>query len=400
MRLYFNYTDIKTVISLTVHPTDKSENLKLSAKISDYFGNALANMPIEFFDSNRLIGSAMSNEEGIAELEYTVETEDHPTIIAKFAGKERYRAGSSPLTIGEWSIAADMPTPRDEVRAAAIGSRIYVIGGFEVSTTSSSNIVEVYDTRTNTWSKAKELPFGLDHAGVASYQGKLYVVGGFRGGLIPSDFLLIFDPLTDEWTRGADMPTARGALITEFIDGILYAVGGLSLASLDVNEAYDPRTNTWTTKAPMPTPRDHLASAVANGKLYVIGGRQGNTLTNLDVNEEYDPIMDEWTTKAPMPTSRGGLTAALLSDGIYVTCGETPSKLFSANEQYIPSLDMWIVRQELPTARHGCASAEVEGKIYIIGGSQNTGLSVYAPSNKNEVFTPVDWKTLIENVKP
>ncbi|MFQ5941903.1 MAG: PQQ-dependent sugar dehydrogenase, partial [Nitrososphaerales archaeon] len=143
MRLDFNYTNVKTIVSISVRPDAKDEDSrKLTARISDYFGNAVSDVPVEFFESNRMIGSSVSNLEGVAELEYTIGADDDPTIIAKFAGNERYRASSSPPTTSGWTIAADMPTPRDEVRAGAIGSKIYVVGGFEISTTQASNIVE------------------------------------------------------------------------------------------------------------------------------------------------------------------------------------------------------------------------------------------------------------------
>jgi N-acetylneuraminic acid mutarotase len=304
---------------------------------------------------------------------------------------------TAPAT-NEWSIAANLPTPRHELRAAAIGDKIYAVGGFTTSPSSNTNSLEIYDVETNTWSRGKELPMKLDHVGIDSYQGKLYVVGGFAEHFpvpqTPTNTLFIYDPVTDEWTRGADMPTRRGALTAKFVNGILYAVGGLDHIALPVNEAYDPRTNTWTIKAPMPTPREHLASGVVDGKLYVMGGIQGSELTILDVNEEYDPISDKWITKAPMPSRRGSIDAASLSDSIYIFCGEGFTRTFSSNEQYVPSLDMWIIREDMPTARAGCAVAEVEGSIYVLGGNLVPPYTAFSPSGDNEVFTPVDW-TLI-----
>jgi N-acetylneuraminic acid mutarotase len=402
MRLDFSYSNITTTISLSARPDGAKESTKLTAKISDYFGNPVADIPIEFYDSGRLIGSSKSDPEGLAQIEYASGAEEQHAIIASFAGSDKYRSSSSAPATKEWSIAADMLTPRHEVKAATIGNRIYVVGGYATSSSVSTNILEIYDAETNTWSRGKELPMALDHVGVASYQGKLYVVGGFSKHVpdTPSNTIFIYDPITDEWTRWADMPTPRGALTVDFVNGILYAVGGLNHIPLRINEAYDPATNTWTVKAPMPTARDHLTSGVVDGKLYVIGGRTGSTLTNLDVNEEYDPINDKWTTRAPMPSDRGAIDAASLSDSIYVFCGETPTITFANNEQYIPSLDMWIVREDMPTARAGCAVAEVGGSIYVIGGNPDPAFSVFSPSAENEQFTPTSWKTLIENLNP
>ncbi|MFY3740371.1 MAG: putative membrane protein [Candidatus Nitrosomirales archaeon] len=313
----------------------------------------------------------------------------------KISSNEQYTL-SSPAGAKEWSIAADMPTPRDECGAASIESKIFVVGGYGANI-STIDTVEVYDTISKTWIEGKELPVALTHAAVTSYQGKLYVVGGLNLDAKASNTLFILDPLTNEWARGQDMPTARGALTVQFVNGILYAVGGWDGTSLRVNEAYDTVTNTWASRAPMPTPRDHLASGVVDDKLYVIGGRQGNLLTNQNVNEQYDPASDKWSTKAPMPSHRAGLTAASLSDSIYVFGGENLVRAFPNNEQYIPSLDMWIGRELMPTARHGLASAEAGGNIYVICGSVIPGTLV---SGKNEVFTPLDWRTISENGNP
>lgn len=297
----------------------------------------------------------------------------------------------------EWAISSPMPTERTEVAAATIGSRIYVVGGFD-SSGNTLDTVEVYDPRSNTWSKAKELPVRLHHVAAASYQDKLYVVGGYQEGWIPSNALFIYDPVANDWRRAKDMPTARGALTAQFIDGILYAVGGWNGLPLGTNEAYDPSTDSWEVMASMPTAREHLASGVVDSKLYVIGGRQGSLTSNLDVNEEYNPKTNEWVTRAPMPSKRGGIVGASLPDSIFVFGGESPGKTFDNNEQYVAPFDMWMTRERMPTARHGLAAAVAGGDIYVIGGGLKPGLSV---SSSNEVFTALDWRKVISvDVKP
>ena len=248
--------------------------------------------------------------------------------------------------VSEWSVLVDMPTPRTEVTASTIGSRIYVVGGFD-AVGDTSSVIEVYDPRSNTWSEGKQLPIALHHAAATSYEGKLYIVGGYSEGWIPSSTLFIYDPLTNEWTRSRDMSTPRGALTSQFINGILYAVGGWNIVY---------------------------------------------------VNDEYDPVTNTWTTKSSMPTNRGGIVASSLYESIYVFGGETSTGTFYDNEQYIPSLDIWLIREMMPTARHGLAAVEAGGSIYVIGGGINPGFSV---SGKNEVFTPVDWKKTINvNIIP
>jgi len=97
-----------------------------------------------------------------------------------------------------WDILAPMPSPRTEVAVAAIGEKIYVIGGFNRSS-QTTDTVEVYNTITNTWHSASSLPIKLHHVGAASFSDEIYVVGGFLDGWIPTDSLFIYNPEKDSW---------------------------------------------------------------------------------------------------------------------------------------------------------------------------------------------------------
>ncbi|HEU4605587.1 MAG TPA: kelch repeat-containing protein [Nitrososphaera sp.] len=289
-----------------------------------------------------------------------------------------------------WSEGKPMPTPRTEVAGAAVGGKIYIIGGFDQRGRAVST-VEVYDPQADQWNASEPLPWPLHHAAAASYNGTLYVVGGYLADNEPTDKLLAYDPQADSWQELAPMPTARGALAANFVNGTLYAVSGVNSSfgfpafPLATNEAYDPETNGWAQKAPMPTPRQHLASAVLYDRLYVIGGRIDGLSSNLDSNEMYDALQDNWTKLAPMPSKRGGLAAASSdADGnIYVFGGESPAGTFSNNESYHPVTDRWVSATPMPDARHGLAAVTVDNEIYVIGGGPRPGLTV---SGSNQIY--------------
>jgi N-acetylneuraminic acid mutarotase len=296
-----------------------------------------------------------------------------------------------------WTKGANMPTPRSEVAGAALGEKIYIIGGFRNigNKLVNTNIVEVYDTEKNTWSTAPQLPVALNHVGAASYNNKLYVVGGYLDKEIPSNKLFIFDPATNKWQEGKPMPTARAALTANFINGTLYAVGGVSSSgTLKTNEAYNPQTNTWTEKKPMPTVRHHLASAVVDGKLYAIGGRITSILSffvNLNANEVYNPSQDTWNILEPMPSKRSGLAASVVNGSIYLFGGEHPFGTFNKNEKYDPKINKWTSEAPMPTARHGLAAVAINDKIYVIAGGPKPGILIdilpsLTVSNINEIF--------------
>jgi N-acetylneuraminic acid mutarotase len=112
-----------------------------------------------------------------------------------------------------WTTGANMPTKRSEVVGVALGEKIYVIAGLLTGHSDSpTNIVEVYDTKTDKWSTAAPLPEPLHHIAAAAYNGKVYVVGGWDAEKKSSNKLFIYDPDANRWQEGKPMPTARGGL--------------------------------------------------------------------------------------------------------------------------------------------------------------------------------------------
>lgn len=285
---------------------------------------------------------------------------------------------------GYWEKGNPMPTPRTEVTAANIADTVYVIGGFDTEG-EPTDIVEIYNTTTNTWNtQIESLPIPLHHAAAASHQDKIYVIGGYSHDWTTNDRLFIYDPEANGWMEGASMPTPRGSPAANFVNGTLYVIGGDNENPIDITEAYDPINDEWVTKTPMPTSRHHAASAVVDDKIYVIGGRISGSLDNIDIVEEYDPLSDEWTTDLePMPTKRSGIAASSLNNFIYVFGGEQNEGTFNNNERYDPASNTWIIQPPMISARHGLGAISQDGKIYVIGGGPTPGLTV---SDANEIF--------------
>jgi N-acetylneuraminic acid mutarotase len=291
-----------------------------------------------------------------------------------------------------WITKAPAPTKRTEVAAAALGGKIYVIGGFVRGLSFISAKVEEYDPSTDSWRERASLPTGLHHAGIAVANDRLYVIGGFDQSLFnivwhPSAAVYEYNPQTDQWRARKAMPTARGALAVAVLNGKFHAVGGYGAdGNTGAHEVYDPSTDAWTIKAALPVPRDHHAAAVIDNRVYAIGGRLNrNYSQNLAVTEAYDPEKDHWSRKADLPTARSGITAAAVAGRIFVLGGEAPSGTFHENEAYDPQSDTWEQEPPMPTARHGLGSAVMDGRVYVMCGGPSPGGSF---SDVNEVFIP------------
>jgi N-acetylneuraminic acid mutarotase len=305
---------------------------------------------------------------------------ENPIILSSISGADFTIVEANEEPIPSYTTGTIMPSPRSEMAAAAIGSKIFVVGG----SPGTLDTMEVYDADSDTWISSEELdeddpsasatvaplPLAVNHAAAASHDGRLYVVGGYLEGRAPSEKLFIYDPSADTWTQGADMPTPRAALTANFIDGKLYVVGGTNneANALSTLEQYDPSTNTWVELPSMPTARQHLSSAVVDGKLYVAGGRLSGPSANVDAFEAYDPANRSWASLEPMPSERGGLAAAAIGNSLYVFGGESSDTVFDNNEKYDTSIGKWTSEPLLPTPRHGLVAVAIEGEIYLIGG--------------------------------
>ncbi|MBI2815431.1 MAG: hypothetical protein HYX72_00680 [Acidobacteria bacterium] len=293
-------------------------------------------------------------------------------IIAAYAIPSLLAAQS-----GVWERRAPFPVEATEVAAAAIGLKVYVVGG--LLPTGSTNRLFIYDSFTDTWTEGAPLPVdgGVDHANVAALNGKFYFLGGIRiGSSFVTGRTFEYDPGTNEWTERASMPTPRGASGVAALAGRIYVAGGIAAGgSVNTFEAFDPLTNSWTTLPAMPTARDHLTAQAVNGKFYTIAGRRDR---DLNVNEEYDPMLGRWSQRAPIPTARGGLGSGTIGGRIQVFGGEgasgTAEGTFSQNEEYDPATNTWSALAPMPTPRHGIYGATMDGnRIFVPSGGPRAG---------------------------
>ncbi|RMH34249.1 MAG: hypothetical protein D6690_10930 [Nitrospirae bacterium] len=299
--------------------------------------------------------------------------------------------------LGTWTAGPPAPTKRTEVAAAALGGKIYVVGGFSepslgnLANFAISRAVEVYDPSTKTWSTTTSLPEGRHHAGMVAYEDRLYVVGGFTRSFLsvwhPVSTVYRFDPSTEKWSELPPMPTARGALGVAALNGRLYAIGGFDgETNPAVVEVLDLATQQWSTAAPLPTPRDHLAVVSVGSQIFAIGGRpELNYHRNMATVEMYDSVSDRWQSRASLPTARSGIAAGVIDGWIYVVGGESERGTFATNEAYHPQSDRWQTMAPMPTARHGLGAAVLHGRLYALAGGPTPGGSF---SNLNEIFTP------------
>src|SRR5215207_5779385 len=198
---------------------------------------------------------------------------------------------ASPADGPAWRTLAAAPSQRTEVAAAAVGRRIWVLGGYAPDGATLAT-VEVYDTAADRWDRGPDLPVAVNHAMAATPGGVPYIPGG-NDGDGPSAQVARLDG--DRWRTLAPLPQGRSAGGLVALDGRLYLVGGVIEGGLAADTlVYDPAADRWSPAPGLPTPREHLGAAATDGKVYVVGGRVGGLGGNLATAEAFDPASGRW----------------------------------------------------------------------------------------------------------
>jgi len=165
-----------------------------------------------------------------------------------------------------WKALAPMPTKRGAAGAAVVNGKIYVTGGATSLTGVTENgihparphnvlaTVEEYDPATDTWRTRRSMLVARNHHAVAAVGDKVYAIGGRVGAAFISgtsnniDLVEAYDPATDLWTARTRMPTARSAIAAAVYNGQIIVPGGEGqdmrfLAAFKAVEVYDPAVN-------------------------------------------------------------------------------------------------------------------------------------------------------------
>lgn len=314
------------------------------------------------------------------------------TIFVAEQGTGRISA-LTPINLGCWGGKQAMPVATLDAGGAALGGKLYVVGG--KTSAGHQSAMRIYEPATDSWTSGPNLPGpAVENPALVPLGGKLYAFGGstdpFSGAVSNA---AVFDPGTGQWTSLTPMPTARGGAAAQAIGGKIYVAGGMlgTGASAATVEVFDPATGSWSPGPPMTTRRDNPGAAVFDGKLYVFGGRTRNadgTTDNptLASVEMLDPSTGAWLARAPMPTGRRTVVVGTLGGKAQVMGGEIRADggSFNNNEEYDPVTDTWRTLRTMQTGRHGAAAGTIGDTVYVVGGGPTGGLAFTAV---NEAFS-------------
>jgi Kelch motif len=164
----------------------------------------------------------------------------------------------------EWERKASLPEPRFNHAAVAVGSQIWVLGGFAGG--AEHDEVFVYDTENDGWRRSQPLPRPNHAFGALALGDEIWILGGRRGDEILSEVWIFATAGSGGWRRGPAMPKPMELLGTAFYGDRIHAVWE------SVYQIYDLVERRWR-QGPHPLVTRHGLEVFAiDEELFAIGG--------------------------------------------------------------------------------------------------------------------------------
>ena len=133
-------------------------------------------------------------------------------------------------TNGCWYICSNLPSPHQQMKAAIMNDKLYLLGGADKDRKLSLQVfvasLDILSTHQLNWQSAPNTPWCAS-APVVLYNKFLLTVGGWRQQSNTSE-VNIFNPSTDQWKHLTNIPAARpGTAVVGVADSIL-VIGGVT----------------------------------------------------------------------------------------------------------------------------------------------------------------------------
>lgn len=182
-----------------------------------------------------------------------------------------------------WRAAPPLPMELGSAGAAILGRTLYVFGGGLADRSGSSSATWSIDLDApgDGWTRRADMPEAINHFGYAAVGGRIFVVGGqfgLEGAAEYRQTTFIYNPATGRWSRGAPMPRAISHFTFSTLvyrDRYLLTFGGEApdhgLARAD-SFAYDTLTNRWAVLSSLPEGRRTPVAGIVGDRVHVTGG--------------------------------------------------------------------------------------------------------------------------------
>ncbi|MFC1677049.1 Kelch repeat-containing protein [Planctomycetota bacterium] len=191
----------------------------------------------------------------------------------------------------DWSWGPVVPKPKTSLGTTSVGDSVVTVGGtFWVTTPDGKDLkiwlAKVYqlDTKEMKWSNLPDYPHPAGYPFVAAIGSKIYVVGGRNADKGNAEtFILDTSEKNPKWVQGPSLPRPRWSCVGGVIDEVIYITAGeqgdlskkgdvaeaASVMALDTKNLQKG----WQHVGDIPGSKPGWTSATTcNGKLYIFGG--------------------------------------------------------------------------------------------------------------------------------
>jgi N-acetylneuraminic acid mutarotase len=230
-------------------------------------------------------------------------------------------------TTGTWEELPTLPAAFLRVNAAAVGDRLFVLGGVD-------NTMSVeYDFVARAWQPRAPVPLpeGRGNSTIGVHGTTVLLAGGLLRGLSPNMLatgvrtreLLAYDTKRDSWETLPDAPVALGYAVGAVVGDQFFVMGGSYVARTAEVLVYDVKARAWSTGVPLPIDLSSAAAGVIGGKIVVAGGIATTTGMISPNTLLFDPARPDagWSTITPIPTPRFATGGAVVANKLYVPTG-------------------------------------------------------------------------------
>jgi hypothetical protein len=267
---------------------------------------------------------------------------------------------------------------------------LYVVGGFDGSSISTSSKVDLWTCWPCSWLGYTYEP-STPRSGAtftALSTGTALLIGGqtgsFTAGFGVTGTAELFNPNATfgHWLSSGTMATPRVSHSATLLagDNVLVA-GGSGATVLSTAELW--AAGTFTVVGAMHAPREyHTATVLPGGKVLIAGGADA-TPSDTSAAELFDPSAKLFSVASSMHVARSQHAAALLSSGKVLVVGGASAKVSqSSAELYDPATDAWTLAAPMSVPRTGATVAVLENdRVLVVGGFNGT-----TPLSSTEIY--------------
>jgi outer membrane protein assembly factor BamB len=227
---------------------------------------------------------------------------------------------------GQLRQAGSLAGPLHDAAATVLGNRVLVFGGGTETSTDEVQALPAPGGEVASGATASaigHLPTVRSDLSAVTIGSRGYVLGGYDGTAPLDSVLATADG--SAFSQVATLPAPARYLATAAIGGKIYAFGGetASGGTSDAIREVDPQADTAHVIGHMPQPISHAGAIVLGGSIFVLGGEDGGTVS--DRVWRFEPAGRKLVPAGRLPSPvAGGATTTVGSTG-YLIGGKSAS---------------------------------------------------------------------------